>query len=249
MQLLLTVLLIALIPNVVGNPISSFLGFIGSKLFNRNNEKDEKLTRDIIAMAKIEDDLRDLSLSYDVLRDQMASYKAANLIQKSEIRKMKGENARLKEEYKLSIEEIKAVFHAEKEKAQESLTESLAKEFEKEKISLERINEENLRKLEEMKVKFKEERESSKAKDEVILTLKDKQLIASKEIQDLKQQLRAALSKESELRNLSGGVQRQDMNTVTASTPSKRSSSSSSSSASRQSSPAPTNKSTGPRRK
>lgn len=194
---------------------------IFQKLFGRRKsakhppEKTEEQKLQI-RIENLQENLRDLSIAYDVMRDQMMSLKTLNTLQKSDFHKAKKENDIIRRKFTAEIEKLKENFAEERQEMYKTSVANLQREtsalryeltraFTDEKNDIIREHKKEIaslkselqsqtsstsEELEEVITKLKLEKEKSRAKDKLIAELEASQTQSSKEITELKKSLR-----------------------------------------------------------
>jgi hypothetical protein len=132
--------------NVITFPITSVFNIInrlsGRGFNNLTSKLKKKLSNSLDQIREkskeeiLEENLRDLSIAYDVLRDQMAIMKRYNSDQKSKLKQLNRELESSKREYNTNIENLKNLFEQELTRKSEEIKLIADNEIEKLKIEL-----------------------------------------------------------------------------------------------------------------
>ena len=133
--------------NVITFPITSVFNIINrlsGRGFNilKSKLKKKRLSNSLDPIREkskeeiLEENLRDLSIAYDVLRDQMAVMKRYNNDQKSKLKQVNRELESSKREYNTNIENLKNLFEQELTRKSEEIKFIADNEIEKLKIEL-----------------------------------------------------------------------------------------------------------------
>lgn len=199
--------------NAIASIFQKLFGRRRSAKYPPEKTEEQKLQ---IRVGSLQENLRDLSIAYDVMRDQMMSLKKLNTLQKSDLQKAKKENDIIRRKFTAEIEKLKENFVEERQEMYKTSVANLQREtsalryeltraFTDEKNDIIREHKKEIaslksdlqsqtsstsEELEEVITKLKLEKEKSRAKDKLIAGLEASQTQSSKEIAELKKSLR-----------------------------------------------------------